>query len=158
MQKKKTNRLSQRLNQAVKNVSVDVFGYTEIVEDNMRYFLKHIALKSHSTIQELNAEIKTSSLKPFLVMTRNESLLGTYNLEQMVQFFMGQNEITHKTLDKIQNEINSFFNELSLKHNIQFEAISLKISMLYNKSKVWVCVDGKYLEEIKLNKLVKRFA
>ena len=150
--------LSERLRNAVENISVDVFGYEKKVAANVLSYLRQVARDEGVRYDVLHVRIirQPARLRAFLHL--RDKQLREIPLRELIAFFAGEIIATLPGVEaKITAKVSGFLQELSEKSRIEPDKLKVCISAEGEKIIVRAHYNHLLIEDIPLRDLVKYF-
>lgn len=161
MKKKSNNSLatfSQKVKDAVTDLSVDIFGYQKIVTKNIIANTQFISNKIKIPKERLFLKIyqKDHSIKAFLF--NHSKAIQVIPTNELAYFFVDRET---SELSRIQNKIafsiKKYLNDFSMTNKLNVESIDIWIHVKNDKVIINVFQKDQFIKEISMSKLIKFF-
>ncbi|WP_430409198.1 hypothetical protein [Kordia sp.] len=161
MKKKSNNSLatfSQKVKDAVTDLSVDVFGYQKIVTKNIITNIEFISNKTKIPKARLFLKIyqKDHSIKAFLF--DQSKAIQAIPTKELANFFIDRETAE---LSRIQNKIafsiKKYLNDFSVKNNLDIEKLAIWIYVKNEEVIIHAFHNDQFISKISMGSLIKFF-
>ncbi len=154
---KSKTRITKKLQQAVTNLSVDVFGLEEKANQNIVTYLKDVSTKTGIPKEELLVRIFRTNLIRSCIYQNVKPLREVPTQELISVFTAMDNGISEALQQNVVKGISTFFDGVSNAHNIPLTHIHICIDTKADKVRIRAFNKATFLEKIELKTLIKHF-
>ena len=150
--------LTQKLKNAVENISVDVFGYEKKITRNVVQYLNKAARDHSIPYEQLFARIIKQNVTIRVFLHHNGRQLKEIRVKELVHFFAGQEAADLLGMEsKVIESVGKYLDELSKDNEIPLKMLHVRISGSGKKAVVEVYNEHQFIRNIPIKDLVKFF-
>lgn len=150
--------LKQKLQNAVENISVDVFGYEKKITKNVVQYLNKAARDHSIPYEQLFVRIVKQNVTVRVFLHHNGRQLNEIPVKELVHFFAGQGAADLLGLEsKVVESVGKYLDELSKNNEIPLNKLHIRISGSGKKAVVEAYNGHEYAKDIPIKNLVKYF-
>ena len=150
--------LKQKLQSAVENISVDIFGYENKITKNVVQYLNKAARDYKIPYEQLFARIVKQNVTVRVFLHHQGKQLNEIPVKELLRFFAGQEASDLIGMEsKVVGSVSKYLDMLSKENEIQLDLLHVRISGSGNKAMVEAYNGHQFAKEIPIKNLVKFF-
>ena len=152
---KKKKGLKAQLRNCIESISIDVFGYEQLVSQHIVRYLESLDLEP---VNRINVRIGCREGRPEARLFYRDECLRTVSTAELVTFFTGQSgEQAQRTSVSVINSIRQYLRSKAEQRKVSPDALTIRVWQPLNKVHVSLYVEDQYREDLLLKTLIKHF-
>lgn len=158
MKKTSKNTFSQKIRNAVTDLSVDIFGYQKMVTKNIIQNTEFIANKTKIPKARLFLKIfqKEHAIKAFLF--DQSKAIQAIPTKELAYFFIDRETAElSRVQNKIAFSIKKYLNDFAVKNSLNVENLAILIHVKNDKVMIQAFDNDQFINEISMGSLIKFF-
>lgn len=158
LKKKQNTRITDKIKSYMKDVSIDLFNYEEIVIKNITDYFQEVAQLHQVSKNDVQVRISKKEALTGFVFNQNKRLKQITTVE-LIDFFLGEGSSDLFELkEKVELNVSNYLSDYAAVTGIKTDQLTIVITKPAQNVIVGAYLNNRFIETIPLKDLIKYFS